>query len=72
MVNIDTLVKIYNNFGDREKLSPLGSADEELMWNQRLTPKQENWIERFIVVWDYTQERNYEKSKNNITNKKRS
>lgn len=70
MVNIDTLVKIYNNFGDREKLSPLGSADEELMWNQRLTPKQENWIERFIVVWDYTQERNYEKSKNNITNKK--
>ena len=70
MVNIDTLVKIYNNFGDREKLSPLGSADEELMWNQRLTPKQENWIERFIIVWDYTQERNYEKSKNNITNKK--
>jgi len=70
VVNIDTLVKIYNNFGDREKLSPLGSADEELMWNQRLTPKQENWIERFIVVWDYTQERNYEKSKNNITNKK--
>ena len=53
MVSIDTLVKIYNNFGDREKLSPLGSADEEVMWNNKLTDKQVNWLERFIVVWDY-------------------
>ena len=60
MVSIETLVKIYNNFGDREELSPLYSADEELMWNQQLTPKQENWLERFIVVWDYAQERDYE------------
>jgi len=60
MVSIDTLVKIYNNFGDREELSPLYSADEELMWNQQLTPKQENWLERFIVVWDYAQQRDYE------------
>ena len=54
MVSIDTLVKIYNNFGDREKLSPLGSADEEIMWNDKLTNKQVKWLERFIVVWDYT------------------
>ena len=53
MVSIDTLVKIYKNFGDREKLSPLGSADEEVMWNNKLTDKQVNWLERFIVVWDY-------------------
>ena len=53
MVSIETLVKIYNNFGDREELSPLYSADEELMWNQQLTPKQINWLERFIIVWDY-------------------
>ena len=53
MVSIDTLVKIYKNFGDRENLSPLGSADEELMWNSKLTPKQVNWLERFIIVWDY-------------------
>ena len=53
MVSIDTLVKIYKNFGDREKLSPLGSADEEIMWNNKLTDKQVNWLERFIVVWDY-------------------
>ena len=54
MVSIDTLVKIYNNFGDREKLSPLGSADEEIMWNNKLTNKQVNWLERFVIVWDYT------------------
>jgi hypothetical protein len=59
MVSIDRLVKIYNNFGDRENLSPLGSADEELAWNMTLTPKQENWLERFICVWDYTQEKEY-------------
>ena len=53
MVSINRLVTIYNNFGDREKLSPLGSADEELMWNSKLTKKQSKWLERFIVVWDY-------------------
>ena len=50
MVSIDTLVKIYNNFGDREKLSPLGSADEEVMWNDKLTEIKKLEIgERFIV-----------------------
>jgi len=58
--SIETLVKIYNNFGDREELSPLGSAEEELFWNHTLTPEQENWLERFISVWDYTQEKEYE------------
>ena len=53
MVSIDTLIKIYKNFGDRENLSPLGSADEEIMWNDKLTDKQVNWLERFIIVWDY-------------------
>ena len=53
MVSIDKLVKIFNNFGDREKLSPLLSADE-MLFDDNLTNKQRNWIERFIVVWDYT------------------
>ena len=53
MVSIETLVKIYKNFGDRENLSPLGSADEEIMWNDKLTDKQVNWLERFVIVWDY-------------------
>ena len=53
MVSIEKLVDLYNNFGDREKLSPLGSADEEIMWNDKLTDKQVNWLERFVIVWDY-------------------
>tara|TARA_R100001086_G_scaffold232274_1_gene153409 strand:+ start:137 stop:358 length:222 start_codon:yes stop_codon:yes gene_type:complete len=53
MVSIDTLVKIYKNFGEREKLSPLYSADEMLS-ELNLTKKQLNWLKRFIVVWDYT------------------
>ena len=52
MVSIERLVKIYNNFGDREKLSPLCSADE-MLFDDNLTNKQRSWIERFIVVWDY-------------------
>tara|TARA_R100000697_G_scaffold103892_1_gene117184 strand:- start:307 stop:519 length:213 start_codon:yes stop_codon:yes gene_type:complete len=52
MVSIETLVEIYINFGDKEKLSPLLSADE-MLWEPKLTNKQRNWIERFIVVWDY-------------------
>ena len=53
MVSIERLVEIYINFGDREKLSPLLSADE-MLWEPKLTDKQRTWIERFIVVWDYT------------------
>ena len=53
MVSIDKLVKIYKNFGDRENLSPLCSADE-MLFDEKLTNKQRTWIERFIVVWDYT------------------
>jgi len=53
MVSIDTLVKIYKNFGERQHLSPLLSADE-MLFEPNLTKKQTTWIERFIVVWDYT------------------
>jgi len=52
MVSIETLVKIYKNFGDRENLSPLCSADE-MLFDDDLTIEQRNWIERFIIVWDY-------------------
>ena len=53
MVSIGTLVKIYKNFGERQNLSPLLSADE-MLFEPNLTNKQKNWIERFIIVWDYT------------------
>ena len=39
MVSIERLVKIYNNFGDRENLSPLCSADE-MLFDDNLTIKQ--------------------------------
>ena len=48
MVSIKTLVKIYKNFGEREKLSPLLSADE-MLYEPNLTKKQLNWIKRFIL-----------------------
>ena len=56
---IDTLVKIYNKWGDRPEnnnLQPLGSADEMLM-NETATIDQCYWLERFIDVWNRTQER---------------
>ena len=56
---IDTLVKIYNNWGDRPEnnnLQPLGSADETLM-HESATMSQCEWLERFIDVWNKTQER---------------
>ena len=56
---IDTLVKIYNKWGDRPEnnnLQPLGSADEMLM-NETATMDQCYWLERFIDVWNRTQER---------------
>ena len=56
---IDTLVKIYNKWGDRPEnnnLQPLGSADEMLM-NETATMSQCEWLERFIDVWNKTQER---------------
>ena len=56
---IDTLVKIYNKWGDRPEnnnLQPLGSADEMLM-SEIATIDQCCWLERFIDVWNKAQER---------------
>ena len=54
---IDRLVKIYNDWGDKNNLQPLESADCELMWNTKLNSKQIKWLEKFIRVWDKAQER---------------
>jgi hypothetical protein len=56
MISLNKLVDIYNSWGDKQKLSPLGSADEELYWNSKLHKSQCDWLERFIKVWDLTQE----------------
>ena len=56
---INKLCDIYNRWGDKNNLQPLGSADEEVMWNNKLTDKQVNWLERFIIVWDKAEKRDY-------------
>ena len=51
---LDTLVKIYNDWGERKEqknIFPLGSADE-MLWHENLTPDQEQWLRSFIVVWE--------------------
>jgi hypothetical protein len=63
---IDTLVKIYNKWGDRPEnnnLQPLGSADEMLM-SEIATIDQCYWLERFIDVWNRTQERERKQHEN--------
>ena len=52
--NLDTLVKIYNDWGEREKqknIYPLTSADEMLL-HENLRMSQKNWLRSFIVLWD--------------------
>ena len=71
MVSIKKLVDLYNNFGDREKLSPLLSADE-MLFDDNLTNKQRNWIERFIVVWDYTTNLDVQLNKKSVFKKRSS
>jgi len=51
MSYIDKLVAIYNNWGDKNNLQPLGSADEELAWNLKINSNQKKWLVKFIRVW---------------------
>tara|TARA_Y100001951_G_C11091655_1_gene157080 strand:+ start:136 stop:357 length:222 start_codon:yes stop_codon:yes gene_type:complete len=55
--NLDTLVRIYTNWGDRKEqqnIAPLTSADE-MLWHPGVTEKQELWLKRFIEVWNYAE-----------------
>ena len=61
MISLNRLTDIYNRWGDKEYLQPLGSADEVLMFNENLTDKQRTWLKKFIKVWGYAQERDYKK-----------
>ena len=51
------LSEMYNNWGDVQKLQPLGCALEEAMGNDKLSETQRNWLFRFIAVWDYAQDK---------------
>tara|TARA_R100001244_G_scaffold17039_3_gene18254 strand:- start:210 stop:422 length:213 start_codon:yes stop_codon:yes gene_type:complete len=68
--SIETLVEVYNNFGDKENLSPLSSADEELIGNPKLTEKQKTWLKRFINIWELTEEKEQDQWQKKIGKKK--
>ena len=53
---VKPLSKLYNDWGDRQKLSPLVSADEELMGNPNLNDYQRDWLKKFISIWDKAQD----------------
>ena len=55
MISIDTLVDIYNRWGDKENLQPLSSADEE-MRKDNITNEQRDWLIKFIRLWDLTEQ----------------
>ena len=56
MITLGTLSDIYNRWGDKEKLQPLSSADEEI-FRDDITEKQRSWLERFIDLWNETEEK---------------
>jgi|TARA_R100001530_G_C4249177_1_gene137376 hypothetical protein len=48
---INKLTNIYTDWIDKNKLEN-ASADEVLMGTPNLTDKQREWLEKFIKVWD--------------------
>jgi hypothetical protein len=56
MISIDTLVNIYNKWGDKENLQPLSSADEEIR-KDNITNEQRDWLIKFIRLWDLTEQK---------------
>lgn len=60
MISLSTLSTVYNRWGDRENLQPLASADAQL-WCSDLTNKQEEWLKRFIYLWNKTEKKIYER-----------
>jgi len=53
---IDKLTDVYNKWGDKNNLQPLGSADEEL-FRKDLTVDQYKWLIKFIEIWDMKMEK---------------
>ena len=55
---INKLIDVYNKWGDKNNLQPLGSADEELLRND-LTVDQYAFLIQFIKVWNKAEKRDY-------------
>ncbi len=65
MISIDTLTDVYNRWGNKEKLQPLGCALEEQMFSDKLSDCQRNWLRKFSKVWEYAQDKEYQQWKRN-------
>ena len=62
---LDKLTEIYNKWGNKHNLSPLGSADEEIL-REGITQFQYNFLNEFIDIWEKAQEvEDYINDKNN-------
>ena len=60
MISLDKLTELYNKWGEEQGLQPpLGCAFEERYFHEgsRFNHYQLLWLERFIRVWDYAQEK---------------
>jgi len=66
-MTIDLLIKIYNQWGNQNKMHPLHSADD-MLCNSNLNDTQKDWLKRFIKVWhrmqDAEDQRHIKKSMN--------
>ena len=56
---INKLCDIYNRWGNKNNLQPLGSADEELLGRENLTKEQREWLEKFVKMWNNQEEIDY-------------
>ena len=56
---INKLCDIYNRWGDKNNLQPLGRADEELLGRENLTKEQREWLEKFVKMWNNQEEIDY-------------
>jgi hypothetical protein len=62
---LEKLTEIYNKWGDKHNLSPLGSADEEIL-REGITQFQYNFLNEFIDIWEKAQDvEDYINDKNN-------
>ena len=52
---LEKLTEIYNKWGDKHNLSPLGSADEEIL-KEGITRFQYNFLNEFIDIWEKAQD----------------
>jgi hypothetical protein len=53
--SLTKLTELYKQWGEDNYLSPLGSADEEIL-RKDITHVQFNWLKNFIDIWEKAEE----------------